>query len=98
MEDPAKKVIIERLVLNLRSVLDARKRRMVTFNVEKDLLPRVIEEVPRMRAPTISTLFGDAGYAVQIAVDASTLPTLLPHLKEIGVTDIVVSDIHQILA
>jgi len=74
---------------------------MVEFNVVgEELYKTVIAEVPSMRAPTVSKLElidGEQGFAIRTAVKQKELPSLLPRLKSLGVTEIVVSDVNQII-
>ena len=70
---------------------------MVELNVTTDELEDVIQVLPCMREPTIATLHGGAGMSVKAAVLRTTLPALIPVLKERGATDIVVSRLEQIV-
>jgi ATP phosphoribosyltransferase len=97
VEDPAKRPLIEHLVLLIRSVLDARKRVMIEFNVGRDELDAVVEVVPCMREPTIAPLHHEVGFAVKAAVPRATLPDIIRAIKERGGTDIVVFEIAQIV-
>lgn len=97
MEDPAKRAVIEHLVVLLRSVLDARRRVMIEVNVPSDRLEAVIEVLPCMRQPTIAPLHHEAGFAVKAAVPRADLPELIRVIKERGGSDIVVSDLAQII-
>lgn len=97
LKDTAKRAEIDNLVLLLTSVLEARKRVMVEINVTKSNLESLISVLPSMREPTISTLSGDAGFAVKAAVPRNELPSILPLLKRRGGTDLVVSPIAQII-
>lgn len=95
--DPAKKRRIDDFVLSITSVLEARKRAMLELNVQLDDLETMIAALPSMREPTISTLHGGKGMALKAAVPRSDLPRLIPRLKELGATDIVVSTLDQIV-
>lgn len=97
LEDPGKRPVIEHFVLLLRSVLEARKRVMLELNVSREDLERVIEVLPCMREPTIAPLHHDAGFAVKAAVPRDQLPQLIRILKERGGTDILVSQLAQIV-
>jgi ATP phosphoribosyltransferase len=97
MADPAKKSVIERLVMLLRSVLEARRRVMLEVNVTQANLEAVVKVLPCMREPTIATLHGSGGFAVKAAVPRELLPTLIPDIKAKGGTDIVVSNLSQIV-
>ena len=88
---------IDRLVLLVRSVLEARRRVMVEVNVEPDRLEALLAVLPCMRQPTVSQLAGGAGFAVKAAVPRSDLPTVVPKLKAAGGTDVVVPQIAQIV-
>jgi len=88
---------IDRLVLLVRSVLEARRRVMVEVNVEPDRLDALLAVLPCMRQPTVSQLAGGAGFAVKAAVPRAELPTVVPKLKAAGGTDVVVTQIAQIV-
>jgi ATP phosphoribosyltransferase-like protein len=101
---PEKRKRIEEFAMVLQAVLHARSRRMLTFNCPRDSLATMLPVVPCMRAPSVSELirpFEGAtvveGYAIQTAVEVKTLPELIPRLKALGASDIIVSDIHQVV-
>jgi ATP phosphoribosyltransferase len=98
LEDPARRALIEDLVLLARSVLEARTRVVVELNVPRDRLDAVVAILPSMREPTVSPLHGDAGYAVKVAVSRADLPRLIPRIKAAGGCDIVVTTPSQIVA
>jgi len=95
--DPNKKERIDGFVLSLRSVLEARKRAMLELNASLDDLDTIIATLPSMKEPTVATLHGGAGIAVKAAVPRGDLPRLIPRLKQLGATDIVVSTLEQIV-
>jgi ATP phosphoribosyltransferase len=97
LADPARRAAIERLALVLESVLAARGRVMVEVNVPPDRLDAVIARLPCMRHPTVSPLHGQAGFAVKAAVPRADLPALIPDIKAAGGTDVVVTDLSQIV-
>lgn len=97
MRDTAKRDVIERLVMLLQSVVEARARVMVEVNVGRGDLERLVSALPCMREPTIATLHGDVGFAVKAAVPRDSLATLIPQIKACGGTDIVVSQLSQIV-
>lgn len=97
LDDPVKRETIERLVLVLGAVLEARLRVMVEVNVSADRLEAVIAMLPCMREPTIGALHGDSGYAVKAAVPRADLPRVIPEIKAAGGTDIVVTKLAQIV-
>jgi len=96
--DPAKKAVIDKFVLLLQSVLDARARALVQFNVSGDKLELVLEGLPSMRAPSVTQLKDGTGFAVSTAVPTGQIPELVPVLKAHGATDILVLPIQQLVA
>jgi ATP phosphoribosyltransferase len=98
LDDPAKRAWVERLVLLVNSVLEARRRVMVEVNVGADCLAALLAVLPCMRQPTISNLAGDGGFAVKAAVPRADLPAVIPRIKAAGGSDIVVTRLAQIVA
>ena len=97
LRDSGRRRAIEDFVLLVRSVLEARSRVMVEVNVSQDRLESVLEVLPCMREPTVSTLAGEAGFAVKAAVPSLELPAVIPVLKSRGGTDLVVTRLAQIV-
>ena len=97
LAEPSKRARIDDLVLCLRAVLEARRRAMVELNVGPGDMQKVVDALPCMRQPTVSSLNGDSGYAIRAAVPRKDLPTLIPTLKALGASDIVVSTCEQIV-
>ena len=98
LDIPEKRQRIENLVMVLKAVLDARKRVMLEFNLDAQRVESVLPLLPAMREPTIARLQSDEGVAVRAAVPRAKLTALLPAIKAVGGTDIVVSRIDQIVA
>jgi ATP phosphoribosyltransferase len=96
--NPAKRARIEKLALLLKSVLDARKRLMLTFNCPSDKLEEMLAFLPALKAPTVSKLHADNGYAIQIAAEATAVPSLVPKIKALGGSDIVVTAMRMLIA
>lgn len=97
MADPEKKRKIMELKMLFEAVLDARDRVMLEMNVAKENLDTLVKEIPAMRSPTVSPLFGGNGYAVKIAVKKSEVPVLLPKLKSLGASDILEYQLRKVM-
>ncbi len=97
LENPALKARIDDLVMLIRSVLDARHRVMLELNCTADNLPAIVERMPGMRTPTVSPLHDGHGYAVKAAVARRDLALLVPELRAAGATDLVVTEIAQLV-
>lgn len=97
MKNPSKKQKILELKMLFEAVLAARSRVMLEMNVAKADFDSLIKGIPSMKSPTVSSLFGDDGYAVKIAVKKSEVPTLLPKLQSLGATDILEYELRKVM-
>lgn len=87
--DDEKRHAMEQIKVLLDGVLEARGKVLVKLNVPRAALDEVIALVPSMKAPTVSELFGEGGYAVESVVAKSEINTLIPALKDAGASDII---------
>ena len=97
MDNKDKRAGIESFVMMVSSVLNARQRVMVEVNVTAECLEAVIDVLPSMREPTISPLHGDLGYALKSAVPRDQLARVIPEIKARGGSDIVVTQLSNII-
>jgi ATP phosphoribosyltransferase len=87
--DPEKRKAMEQLKVLLDGVLEARGRVLVKLNVAPGDLEAVTALLPSMKAPTVSELAGDGGFAVETVVAKSEINILIPALKDAGASDII---------
>jgi len=97
LEDPQRGESVRHFVLLLTSVLEARRRVMIEVNVNASCLEAVVAMLPCMREPTVAPLHGNSGFAVKAAVPRADLPRLIPEIKARGGSDIVVTQLAQIV-
>lgn len=97
LDDPSRRTAIEGFTMLLASVLEARSRVMLEVNVAAAQLEAVCAALPCMREPTIASLHGNAGFAVKAAVARALLPQLIPRIKALGGSDIVIAALSQIV-
>ncbi len=97
LDDATRRADIERLVMMLTSVLEARGRVMVEVNVTADRLEAVCAALPCMREPTIAALHASAGFAIKAAVPRADLARLVPCIKAAGGSDIVITALTHIV-
>ena len=88
---------VDRMVMLLRSVLEARQRVMIDLNVSQEDFDGVVDQLPCMREPTVSQLHHNGWFAVRAAVPRRDLAVLIPKLKSAGACDIVTSAPDQII-
>jgi ATP phosphoribosyltransferase len=86
--DPVKRQAMEQLKVLLDGVLEARGKVLVKLNVGRTDLERVLAVLPSMKAPTVSELSGDGGFAVETVIAKSEINTLIPALRDAGGSDI----------
>jgi ATP phosphoribosyltransferase len=87
--DPDKQHAMHQVRTLLQGVLEARGKVLVKLNVGEGDLDAVIEILPSMKAPTVSKLFGEGGYAVETVVPKREINVLIPALKDAGASDII---------
>lgn len=95
--DPEKRRAMEQLLTLLGGVLEARGRVLVKCNVDADHLDGVLARLPALKAPTVSPLSGDGGFAVEAVVSKSEINILIPALKDAGATGIIELPIAKIV-
>jgi ATP phosphoribosyltransferase len=97
LSDPFKRRKIEDIATLMKSALLADSRVLLEMNVAGDRLERVIDILPCMRSPTVSTLHAEQGYAVKAAVPARDTHNLLLKLREAGARDILEYKLEKIV-
>lgn len=95
--DPEKVRAMTQVNTLLQGVLEARGKVLVKLNVARANLTEVIDLLPSMKAPTVSELHGDGGFAVETVVPKNRINVLIPALVEAGASDIVELPIAKIV-
>jgi len=96
-DDPVRRHAMAQLLTLLQGALEARDKVLVKLNVARESLDQVIAMVPAMKAPTVSELSGQGGFAVETVVPKSQINILIPALKDAGATDIIELPISKIV-
>jgi ATP phosphoribosyltransferase len=96
-DEPAKRHAVHQLHTLLRGAMEARGKVLVKLNVAPADLDGVIRLLPSMKAPTVSQLFGEGGYAVESVVEKTDVNVLIPALKDAGATDIIELQLSKIV-
>jgi len=97
LEDKWKREKIEELKMLFEGVINARERVILEMNVPPEKLEKLVFTLPCMRAPTVSTLYRDMGYAVKVAVKKGEILKLIPKLKQMGATDILECELKKVI-
>jgi ATP phosphoribosyltransferase len=88
MKDSGKKKDIDDLLTLMQAVINGRERVLLEMNCGSDAIETVVDLLPSMRYPTVSSLYQDKGFAVKAAVKKSQIRDLIPQLIQAGATDI----------
>ena len=79
--DPCKRRKIDNLALMLRGAMEAQDRVGLMLNVRKEDLAAVLQVLPALKKPTISTLSDEDWLAVNTVIEESTAWEVIPRLK-----------------
>ena len=96
-EDAWKKQKIDDMALMLRGAMAAEGKVGLMMNVPTDALREVIELLPALQKPTISSLADDDWVAVMTVVDESVVRTIIPKLKTAGARGIVEYPLNKVI-
>jgi ATP phosphoribosyltransferase len=96
--DPVKRHAMQQLMTLLMGTLDARGKVLVKLNVSRENFDAVLALVPALKAPTVSELAGDGGFAIETVVAKNQINVLIPALKDAGATGILELPISKIIA
>lgn len=83
--------------LAIESVILAENRSYVMFNISKEILSKIIDQIPCMKAPTIVKTSDDSIVSVQTVVPTNDICMTITKLKNFGTTDILVMDIKRVV-
>lgn len=95
--DPWKKAKLENIALMLQSCLAAEGKVGLMMNVQRSHLDMVLDVLPALQEPTVSTLSDPEWVAVSTILDESVVRTIIPQLKEIGAQGIVEYPVSKII-
>ena len=95
-EDPEKRVKIDRIIMMLKSVIDAVPKVCLMLNAPEAELDAILEILPSDN-PTVSHLAKGDWVDVMAVVDKSNLRDLIPKLKEHGAKSIVEIPVSKII-
>lgn len=88
-KDDWKRAKIERIALMLRGAIDANGRVGLMMNVRRNDLPTVLQVLPALNSPTVSSLSDPEWVAVNTILEENVVRDVFPKLKEARATGIV---------
>jgi len=95
--DARMRSVIERVALLLRGAITAADRVGLMMNVPRAKLQAVVDVLPALGKPTVSTLTDDRWVAVNTVIQERLVKELLPRLREAGARGIVEYPLSKII-
>lgn len=89
--------LIERLLIRIRAVLEARGKRYLMMNAPANALPKLQKVIPSLKSPTVVPLAATGMVAVHSVVAEDVFWDVMERLKAAGASDIVVVPIETIV-
>lgn len=95
--DDWKRSKIETLCLLLRGAIDAEAKVGLKLNIARDHLPKVLQTLPALRNPTVSSLSQEGWVAVETILDEQVVREIIPQLKAAGAEGIIEYPLNKIV-
>jgi ATP phosphoribosyltransferase len=97
LEDPARRVSIDRLLMRIEAVRAAKRYKYVMMNAPESALPAIRQVVPGLKAPTIIPLADPGWVAVHTAIEEEAFWESIERLRAAGATEILVSSLEKLM-
>ena len=98
LADPWKRAKIDRLLLLLRGAIAAASRVSLAMNVPREHLAKVLELLPALGKPTVSTLSDERWVDVITVVEEKEVRELIPQLVDAGARGIIEAPLNKVIA
>ena len=96
-QDPGKRQQMQDIQMLLEGAINAMGKVGLMMNVERSTLQQVLDVLPALKTPTISTLADENWLALNTILDESTVRTISPRLKQAGASGIVEYPLNKIV-
>ena len=96
-EDQWKRTKIEQVILLLKGALRAENMVGLKMNVPKDKIEGVIQILPSLNAPTVSSLYKSEWFSVETVVDSKVVRDLIPQLISAGAEGIIEYPLNKVI-
>jgi ATP phosphoribosyltransferase len=96
-QDPWKRQKMDDLVLMLQGAMAAEGKVGLMMNVQKKDLPAVLQILPALQKPTVSSLSDPDWVAVNTILDESVVRHIVPQLKQAGARGIVEYPLNKVI-
>jgi ATP phosphoribosyltransferase len=96
-QDSVKRKQMQDIQMLLEGAINAMGKVGLMMNVERSSLQQVLDVLPALKTPTISTLADENWLALNTILDESTVRTIIPRLKQAGASGIVEYPLNKIV-
>jgi ATP phosphoribosyltransferase len=96
-EDPWKREKIEQISMLLQGALRADRLVVLKMNVPKEKLQPVVDILPSLNAPTVSTLYKQEWCSVETVINEAEVRELIPRLMAAGAQGIIEHSLNKVL-
>jgi ATP phosphoribosyltransferase len=96
-EDPWKRKKIEQISMLLQGALRADRLVVLKMNVPKEKLQPVVDMLPSLNAPTVSTLYKQEWCSVETVINEAEVRELIPRLMAAGAQGIIEHSLNKVL-
>ena len=96
-ENKYKREKIENMNMLLQGAIQSEGKVGLKMNLPKENIDALIKELPAMKRPTISPLYGGEWVAVEIIVEEKTVRNIIPALKRAGAQDIIEYPLNKVI-
>ena len=97
LKDKAKRTKIEKMILLLQGAINAQDKVGLKMNVAKANLKKVLNLLPALKKPTISSLSSDGWYDVDTIIDETIVRELVPDLRKAGAEGIIEYPLNKVI-
>jgi ATP phosphoribosyltransferase len=97
LRDPWKKKKMENIAVLLKGALLAEEKVGLKMNVPKESLKRVLSLLNSLHSPTISQLYDENWYALEVIIDEKKVREILPKLKDAGASGFVEYPLNKVI-
>ena len=97
-EDPWKRRKIESIAMLMQGAIRAESRVVLKLNAPRENAQTIIELLPALRKPTVSTLaFDEEWVAIETVIEEKQVRELIPELKRAGAEGIIEYELNKII-
>ncbi len=95
--DSWKREKIETMALLLKGALEAETKVGLKMNISQENLPKLLQSLPALRNPTISSLSRPDWVAVETIIDEKVVREMIPRLKAAGAEGIIEYPLNKVV-